>query len=135
VSVAGYAALCEGYLRILPRVDLFQLFFSVRPNHENDGFLRTCGTICFLPRRSKDYPFITPLDTAIGWRGSWFYMADKAAPSRSFGLPSFENIATEPLDSWKPVNDDSATPYIKLLARRIAKLTQDGLKGIDTINC
>jgi hypothetical protein len=29
VSVAGYAALCKGYLGIHPRVDLFQLFFSV----------------------------------------------------------------------------------------------------------
>jgi hypothetical protein len=111
VSVAG-VALCEGYLGILPMVDLFQLFFSIRPNYENDGFPRTCGTICFLPRRSKDYSFITPLDSAMGWRGSWFYMVDKAAPSRSFGLHPFE-----------------------ILARRIAKLTQDGLKGIDTINC
>jgi hypothetical protein len=39
VSVAGYAALCEGYLGICPRVDLFQLFFSVRPNYEDDGSL------------------------------------------------------------------------------------------------
>jgi hypothetical protein len=76
VSVAGYAALCEGFLGILPRVDLFQLYFSVRANYEDDGFLRTCGTICFLPRRSREYPFITALDSAIGWRGSWFYMAD-----------------------------------------------------------
>jgi hypothetical protein len=60
VSVAGYAALCEGFLRIRPRVDLFQLYFSVWANYEDDGFLRTCGTICFLPRRSKEYPFITP---------------------------------------------------------------------------
>jgi hypothetical protein len=81
VYVAGYVALCEGYLRILPRVDLFQLFFLVRPNFENDRFPQTCITICFLPRRSKDYPFITPLDSTIGWRGSWFYMVDKAAPS------------------------------------------------------
>jgi hypothetical protein len=79
VSIAGYAALCEGYLGIRPRVDLFQLFFSVRANYEDDRFLRTCGTICFLPRRSKEYPFITPLDSAIGWRGSWFYMVDKPA--------------------------------------------------------
>jgi hypothetical protein len=110
VFVAGYAALCEGYLGIWPRVDLFQLFFSVRPNYEDDGFPRTCGTICFLPRRSKEYPFITPLDSSVGWRGSWFYMVDKAAPSQTFGLHPFENIATEPLDSWKLVNDDSATP-------------------------
>jgi hypothetical protein len=32
VSVAGYAALCEGFLGIRPRVDLFQLYFSVRAN-------------------------------------------------------------------------------------------------------
>jgi hypothetical protein len=70
VSMAGYAALCEGYLGIRPRVDLFQLFFSVRANYEDDGSLRTCGMVCFLPRRSKEYSFITPLDSAIGWRGS-----------------------------------------------------------------
>jgi hypothetical protein len=81
VSVVGYAALCEGYLGIRPRVDLFQLFFSVRANYEDDGSLRTCRTVCFLPLRSKEYPFIMPLDSAIGWRGSWFYMADKPVPS------------------------------------------------------
>jgi hypothetical protein len=134
VSMAGDTALCEGFLGIRPRVDLFQLYFSVRANYEDDGFLRTCGTICFLPRRSKEYPFITPLDSAIGWRGSWFYMADKPAPSQARDLPPFENIAAQPLDSWNHVNDETATPYVKLLARRIAKLSKDGLKGIDTIN-
>jgi hypothetical protein len=134
VFVPGYAALCEGFRGIRPRVDLFQLYFSVRPNYENDGFLWTCRTICFLPRRSKEYPFITPLDYVVGWRGSWFYKADKAAPSQDCGLHPFENIAAQPLNSWRPVNDESATPYIKLLARRIAKLSKDGLKGIDTIN-
>jgi hypothetical protein len=99
VSVAGYAALCEGFLGIRPKVDMFQLFFSARPNYENDGFLRTCGTICFLPGRSKEYPFITPLDSAMGWRGSWFNMVDKAAPSQDCGLHPFENIAAQPLDS------------------------------------
>jgi hypothetical protein len=135
VSVAGYAALCEGFLGIHPRVDLFQLYFSVRANYEDDGFLWTCGTICFLPRRSKEYPFITPLDSAIGWRGSWFYMADKPAPSQARDLLPFENIAAQPLDSWTPINDETATPYVKLLAWWIAKLSKDGLKGIDTIKC
>jgi hypothetical protein len=44
-------------------------------------------------------------------------------------------VPVESCDSWKPVNNDSATPYVNLLARRIAMLTHDGLKGIDTINC
>jgi hypothetical protein len=71
----------------------------------------------------------------MGWGGSWFYMADKPAPSQDRGLQPFENIVAQPLDSWKPINDESATPYAKLLARRIAKLSKDGLKGTDTINC
>jgi hypothetical protein len=62
-------------------------------------------------------------------------MADKPAPSQAHGLPSFKNVAAESRDSWTAVNDQSATPYVKLLARRIAKLSVDGLKGIDTINC
>jgi hypothetical protein len=62
-------------------------------------------------------------------------MANKAAPSQDYGLHPFENIAAQPLDSWKLVNDELATPYVKLLTWRIAKLSKDGLKGIDTINC
>jgi hypothetical protein len=62
-------------------------------------------------------------------------MADKPAPSQARGLPPFKNVADESRDSWTAVNDESATPYVKLLARRIAKLSVDGLKGIDTINC
>jgi hypothetical protein len=62
-------------------------------------------------------------------------MADKPAPSQARGLLPFENMAAESCDSWTAVNDESATPYVKLLARQIAKLSLDGLKGIDTINC
>jgi hypothetical protein len=62
-------------------------------------------------------------------------MADKPAPSQTRGLPSFMNVAAESRDTWTAINDETATPYVKLLARRIAKLTVDGLKGIDTINC
>jgi hypothetical protein len=62
-------------------------------------------------------------------------MADKAASSQAFGLRPFENIAAQLLDSWKPVNDESTTLYVKVLAWQIAKLSKDGLKGIDTINC
>jgi hypothetical protein len=62
-------------------------------------------------------------------------MADKPALSQARGFQPFENIVAQRLDSWKPVNDESATPYIQFLARQIAKLSKDGLKGIDTINC
>jgi hypothetical protein len=62
-------------------------------------------------------------------------MEDKAAPEQMFGLCPFENIAAKSHDSWKPVYDDSASSYVQLLARRITKLSKDGLKEFDTINC
>jgi hypothetical protein len=61
-------------------------------------------------------------------------MADKPSPSQARGLLPFKNMAAEPRDSWTAVNNESATPHCKLLAQRIAKLSLDGLKGIDTIN-
>jgi hypothetical protein len=62
-------------------------------------------------------------------------LADQPAPLQARDLLPFENIEAQPLDSWKPFNDESATPYVKLLAWRIATLSKNGLKGIDTINC
>jgi hypothetical protein len=62
-------------------------------------------------------------------------MADKPVPSQARGLPPFKNVAAESCNSWTAVNDESATPNVKLLARQITKLSVDGLKGIDTINC
>jgi hypothetical protein len=64
VVIAGYAALCEVYLGILPRVDLFHFFFCVQPNVEDDGSLCDCGTMYFVLRRKKEYPFVPPLDKA-----------------------------------------------------------------------
>jgi hypothetical protein len=64
--MAGYVALCEGFLWISLRVDLFQLIFCIRPNVEDDGSLRTRGIVSFVLRSTKEYPFIPPLDFAKG---------------------------------------------------------------------
>jgi hypothetical protein len=56
VSVAVYATLCEGFLGICPRVDLFQLYFSVRANYENDGFFRPVEQYAFFHAGLKNIP-------------------------------------------------------------------------------
>jgi hypothetical protein len=40
--IAGFVALCEGYLGIYPREDLFRLYFNIRHNKETNGDPRNC---------------------------------------------------------------------------------------------
>jgi hypothetical protein len=89
--IAGFVALCEGFLGVYPRKDLFHLYFNIRHNRDPNGDLCKCGSISFVPRRKKSYPYIKPHDCANGWRGSFFYQADQVPPERNFGLRSFVN--------------------------------------------
>jgi hypothetical protein len=71
--IAGFVALCEGFLGIYPRIDLFCLYFNIHNNRDSNGDLRNCGSVSFVPRSGKSYPYIEPHDSAKGWRGSFFY--------------------------------------------------------------
>jgi hypothetical protein len=75
-AIAGFIALCEGYLGINPRGDLFRLYFNICHNWDANGDPRNCGSVSFVPRSEKSYPYIIPHDSAKGWRGSFFYLAD-----------------------------------------------------------
>jgi hypothetical protein len=77
-AIAGFIALCEGYLGINPRGDLFCLCFNIRYNRDANGDPRNCGLVFFVPRSGKSYPYIIPYDSANGLRGSFFYLADQA---------------------------------------------------------
>jgi hypothetical protein len=64
--IAGFVALCEGFLGIYPRGDLFRLYFNIRHNRDANGDLRNCGSISFVPHSGKTYPYIKPHDSAKG---------------------------------------------------------------------
>jgi hypothetical protein len=99
-ALAGFVVLCEGYLGISPRGDLFRLYFNIRHNRDANGDPHNCRSISFVPRSGKSYPYIIPHDSAKGWRGSFFYLADQAPPKRKFGLWSFADGPAEEQDSW-----------------------------------
>jgi hypothetical protein len=67
-ALAGFIALCEGYLGISPRGNLFRLYFNIRHNQDANGDPRNCGSISFVPRKGKSYSYIVPHDSAKGWR-------------------------------------------------------------------
>jgi hypothetical protein len=134
-TLAGFVALCEGYLGISPRGDLFRLYFNIRHNRDTNGDPRNCGSISFVPRRGKTYPYIVPHDSAKGWRGSFFYQANQAPPERKFGLRPFTDGPAEEQDSWGVMDDFTMDDECQLCSRRISKLVFSGLTGADIIHC
>jgi hypothetical protein len=53
--IEGFMAMCEGYLGVYPREDLFRLYFNIRHNKETNGDPHNCGSISFIPRGGKTY--------------------------------------------------------------------------------
>jgi hypothetical protein len=133
-ALVGFVELCEGYLGISPRGDLFHLYFNIRHNQDANGDPRNCGSISFVPRRGKSYPYIVPHDSAKGWRGSFFYLADQAPPKRKFDLRSFDDGPAEEQDSWGVMDDFTMDDECQLCSQRILKLVFSGLTGADTIH-
>jgi hypothetical protein len=103
--IVGFVALCEGFLGIYPHGVLFRLYFNIRHNRDSNGDLRNCGSVSFVPRSGKSYPYIKPHDSAKGWRGSFFYQADQAPPENKYGLRSFVDGPAEEQDSWGVMDD------------------------------
>jgi hypothetical protein len=97
--IAGFLALCEVFLGIYPRRELFRLYFNIRHNRDSNGDLHNFGSVSFFPRSGKSYPYIKPHDSAKGWRGSFFYQAYQAPPKKKYGLPSFVDGPTEEQDA------------------------------------
>jgi hypothetical protein len=133
--IAGFIALCEGYLGVYPRGDLFRLYFNIYHNREMNGDPRNYGSISFVPHSGKTYPYIKPHDSAKGWRGSFYYQADQAPPEKKYGLKSFVDGSTEEQDSWGVMDDSTINNECQLLSHRVFKLVFDGLTGMDTIHC
>jgi hypothetical protein len=121
-AIAGFVTLCKGYLGINPRGDLFRLYFNIRYNWDANGDLRNCGSVSFVPRSGKSYPYIIRHDSAKGWRGSFFYLADQAPPERKYGLRSFVDGPTEEQGSWGVMDDFTMDDECQLCSRRISKL-------------
>jgi hypothetical protein len=105
--IAGFVVLCKGFLGVYPRGDLFRLYFNICHNRDSNGDLRNCGSISFVPRSGKSYPYIKPHDSAKGWWGSFFYQADQAPPEKKFGLRSFVDGPAKEQDSWGGMDDST----------------------------
>src|SRR3954471_13402574 len=69
LALRNYAALCEGYLGIRPRLDLFIYFFTIkREAGASKDELRNCGTISFKICPGQRFPDIVGHESCKNWQ-------------------------------------------------------------------
>ena len=66
--LSNFVALCEGFLGIKLRLDMFVYFFTVkRESVESKDELRICGTISFKIRPRRCFPDIVGHESCKNW--------------------------------------------------------------------
>src|SRR4051812_25362734 len=88
--LSNFETLCEGYLGIRPRLDLFVYFFTVkREARHSKEELRNCGTISFKIRPGRRFPDIVGHESCKSWQRTYFYGPDIPLSGREVTYPDF----------------------------------------------
>jgi hypothetical protein len=135
-QVAIFAAVCEGYLRIDPRWDLWTHFFSAELFASPTGERRVRTTVwaggCILQLRQARAPQYIPAILASlnkGWQLRWFYLRNDDGR-----LPSFsQRVVTAAADIWR-----YGTPYdrqknLQPLLKALEELRKGGLTAAGVV--
>jgi len=137
--LAGFQALCEGYLGIEPTVELFKYCFLCRRQTIADGQLATCGSITFNCRQGSWYPKIPYIESVKHWTSTFFYCKDIPAPGQQVGIPPFVNGPPTYADHWTEKAATNLPEEQRRAYRRIEFLTKTmeppRLDGVDTVVC
>src|SRR3954470_15660736 len=97
----NYVALCEGYLGIRPRLDLFVYFFTIKreAGHSKED-VRNCGTISFKILPGRRFPDIVGHESCKNWQRAYFYGPDIPLAGRDVTYPDFVDGAAAEVSTW-----------------------------------
>ncbi|KAK1627702.1 hypothetical protein QYE76_002017 [Lolium multiflorum] len=129
LAISNHVTLCEGHLRVIPELSLFQYYFTVKKERiRQSSELATCGTITFMIRPGRVYPHTDRHESARYWSGGFFYLKDASDPANVRKLPPFKNCPATELPTW------SHCPHISeslQLTRAVRRICKQGLTGKD----
>ncbi|KAK1607932.1 hypothetical protein QYE76_031605 [Lolium multiflorum] len=132
LAISNHVTLCEGHLRVIPELSLFQYYFTVKKERiRQSSELATCGTITFMIRPGRVYPHTDRHESARYWSGGFFYFKDVSDPTNVRKLPPFKNCPATELPTWSHCPHLSESLQLTRAVRRICKLTEEGLTGKD----
>src|SRR4051812_4894981 len=134
--LSNFAALCEGYLGIRPRLDLFVYFFTVKreAGHSKEE-LRNCGTISFKIRPGRRFPDIVGHEYCKNWQRTYFYGPDIPLAGQEVTYPEFVDGATAEVSTWRSHASLPSDLDASRAIRRIEWFVETGLTGFDLAMC
>src|SRR3954463_3346728 len=136
LALSNYAALCEGYLGIKPRLDLFMYFFTVkREAGDSKEELRNCGTISFKIRPGRRFPVIVGHESCKNWQRTYFYGLDIPLVGREVTYPDFVDGAAAEVSTWRSRASLPSDLDASRAIRRIEWLVDTGLAVLDLAMC
>ena len=103
VLLSAFATLCEGFLGVLPTIELWGEFFSSKLGTHVAGVPAQCGAIIAMRRSTADNPFPSiPLIKSVKmWQRSYFYVKNVAPEGDWVNLPPYKAGAPAGrLPSW-----------------------------------
>ena len=103
VLLSAFATLCEGFLGVLPTIELWGKFFSSKLDTHVAGVPAQCGAFIAMRRSTADNPFpaITLIKSVKMWQRSYFYVKSVAPDGDWVNLPPYEAGASAGrLPSW-----------------------------------
>src|SRR4051812_14988393 len=133
--LSNFAALCEGYLGIRPRLDLFVYFFTVKREARHSKELRNCGTISFKIRPGRRFPDIVGQESCKNWQRTYFYGPDIPLAGREVTYPDFADGAAAEVSTWRSQASLPSDLDASRVIRRIEWFVETGLTGLDLAMC
>ncbi|KAK1665636.1 hypothetical protein QYE76_053795 [Lolium multiflorum] len=102
LAISNHVTLCEGHLRVIPELSLFQYYFTVKKERiRQSSELATCGTITFMIRPGRVYPHTDRHESARYWSGGFFYLKDVSDPANADLWATEEGLTGKDLTlSW-----------------------------------
>ena len=129
VLLSAFVTLCEGYLGILPKLELWGEFFYTKLGTYAKGKAAQCGTFVAVRRPSADncFPAISLTQSVKLWQKSYFYVKNVHPTADFINLPAYvAGPPAEPRTNWtfkpKTLSAASSTAIARLKVRPVDRL-------------
>src|SRR3954470_4686849 len=132
VLLAAFASLCEGFLGVLPTIELSGEFFHSKLGMHVVGVPAQCGAFIALRRSTVDNPFpaIKLIKSVKMWQRSYFYVKNVASHGDWVNLPAYAAGAPAGRQPSWSYRSKTLTPSGASALSRLRVLTQSaGLTG------
>ena len=137
LQVAGFATLCEGYLGMLPTVELWAVMFFLKQQGASAGAMSDCGAAVVTGRPNGPFPKLPLEDSAKKWQTTFIYVRNVVPAVDVINLPEFHNAPPLEKPNWgycpkRPAADAGMKEMAKI-CNWVAELAREGLKPVDLI--